>query len=74
MHDRPTIGILDACRANRRVGETLYETALRLLTVEAMYCAGHEQKTAARILRATQTAVNNRCRDLQIRPIDRSKR
>lgn len=46
----PTLGLLEACRCERLPGETLYETAERVLSFEALLEASGSQKGAAESL------------------------
>ena len=64
-------GILDLAIRHRRIGESPFETAHRLLVNEALARCGGIQTDAAAILRISTRVMNYYCRDLQLRPKDR---
>ena len=57
----------------RRPGETLYETAKREITTEAMSYSRHDQVDAAQLVHCTPRVMQYNCKDLQLRPKDRRK-
>ena len=64
-------GILERCQAHRRVGETLFDTAERLLIHEALGQKRGQQKPAAALLGCSRRIMNYHCEQLQLRPADR---
>jgi hypothetical protein len=69
-----TDGILSAVLRNRRIGESLFETARRVLVHEVLAHTGGNQKAAGAILGISSRVMNYHCADLQLRPKDREAR
>ena len=65
----PGLNILEACVCERRVGESLYEVATRVLTQEAIALT-HTQKEAARLLGVSPRVMNYNAEQLGLRPKD----
>ncbi len=69
----PALGVLEILRCERAPGESLYETARRVITMQALAEAGGVQQDAARICHCTMRTMNYNCRDLRLRPKDKKK-
>lgn len=72
--ETPPLSLLTPALAMRRTGETLFETAKRVMVNEALMRTGGNQVGAARLLGITPRAMNYSCQDLRIRAIDRKRR
>ena len=67
----PALDILDTLRCERAPGESLYETAARLVTLQVLLETGGRQRAAARLAGVSVRKMNYHAKDLGLRPKDR---
>jgi hypothetical protein len=70
-YERIKDGILDAVLRNRRIGESLFETARRMLVHQCLERTGGQQSAAGTLIGISSRVMNYHCADLQLRPKDK---